>query len=98
MVPTVPRESTNLEWLQRYIIHRPTVGNFGGKSSQGPDIHESDEDLGNQSFEFEGDSTVDRYREELSPECTSALDLHGSLSNERQPTANSIAEQVNKAS
>ena len=46
-------------WLQRYIIRRTTVSNFGGKSSQGPDIHESDEDLGGESFEFEGDSTVD---------------------------------------
>ena len=52
-VPTVPREFTNLEWLQRYIIRRTTVSNFGGKSSQGPDIYESDEDLGDESFEFD---------------------------------------------
>lgn len=64
-VPTVRREFTNLEWLQRYIIRRTTVSNFGGKSSQGPDIHQSDEDLGDESFEFERDSTVDGYREEL---------------------------------
>ena len=82
-VPTVPREFTNLEWLQSYINRRTTVSNFGRKSSQGSDIHESDEDLGDESFEFEGDSTVDGYREELSPEDTSTLDLEGTLTEER---------------
>ena len=43
----------------------------------------SDEDLGDESFEFEGDSTVDGYREELSPEDTSTLDLEGTLTDER---------------
>ena len=83
MVLTVPRKFTNPERLQRYIIRWTTVSNFGGKSSQGLDTHESDEDLGDESFEFEGDSIVGGYREELSPEDTPTLDLDGTLRDER---------------
>lgn len=63
-VPTVSREFADLEWFQMHIIRRTTASNFSFESIQGGDYDEttgSDED--DNSFESDGNSTIDRHSE-----------------------------------